>query len=112
MLYAVGEALPKTSKDFLAKIDVMIVISTVSLASTGIASMALAWLLKKQGEAMAERWNMVAEIGLGGFYVLANLVIFVPAWWKQRSAVAQLSGYKREISAVAQVERTSADSMQ
>jgi hypothetical protein len=58
---------------------------------------------------VAERWNIVAAIGLGGFYVLANLVIFVPAWCKQRSAVAQLSGYKRE-SAVAQVERTSVDS--
>jgi hypothetical protein len=66
-------------------------------------------LHKKQGEAVAERWNIVAAIGLGGFYVLANLVIFVPAWCKQRSAVAQLSGYKRE-SAAAQVERTSVDS--
>jgi hypothetical protein len=101
MLYVVGEALPKT--DFLTKIDQVIVISTVSLASTGIVSMALAKLHKERGEEVADRWNMIAAIGLSGFYVLANLVIFVPAWWNQRSAVMQLDSYKHT-SSIAKME--------
>ena len=104
MLYVVGEALPKT--DFLTKIDVTIVISTISLALTGLFSMALAKLHKEIGEEVAERWNMIAGTSLSSFYVLANLVIFVPAWLKQRSAVAQLStSYKR--ASTAHAERTS-----
>ena len=93
MLYVVGEALPRT--DFLTKIDIVIVISTVSLAITGIASLILAKVHKEMGQEVADRWNFIVEVGLIAFYVLANLVIFVPAWLAQRSAVAQLDGYPR-----------------
>jgi hypothetical protein len=91
MLYVVGEALPKT--DFLTKIDAVIVLTTCSLAFTGIASLALAKVHEKLGQEVADLWNFYVEIGMIVGYVLFNLVIFVPTWMKQRSAIKRLSEF-------------------
>lgn len=89
MLYVVGDALPKT--DFLTKIDVIIVISTVSLALTGAVSLILVSVHEAFGQDVADWWNLRVELAMVGFYVLANLVVFVPAWLKRRSEAAQLT---------------------
>jgi hypothetical protein len=89
MLYVVGGALPKT--DFLTKIDQVIVLSTLSLACTGLASALIAQVHAQHGEEMAGRLNRLVVLGLAGLHVFANLVIFTPAWWRQRRAVARLS---------------------
>jgi hypothetical protein len=52
MLYVVGAALPKT--DFLTKIVTVIVMTTVSLAFTGIASLVLAKMTKEMGADVAD----------------------------------------------------------
>ncbi len=91
MLYVVGEALPRT--DFLTKIDTVIVITTTTLFVTGISALALAKVHKTFGQDVADRCNLIVECVLIGAYVLANLVIFVPAWVNQRRVIAQLSNY-------------------
>ena len=93
MLYVVGEALPKT--DFLTKIDTVIVITTSTLFFTGIAAVALKKVHKVLGEEQANHYNFIVECVLGGSYTLANLVIFGPAYVKQRRGIAQLQNMCR-----------------
>ena len=70
MLYVVGAALPKT--EFLTKIDTVIVMATVSLAFTGLASLVLARMYKDMGETVATVRNTGMEVSLNTLYVLAN----------------------------------------
>eukprot|EP01043_Picozoa_sp_COSAG02_P003505 COSAG02_NODE_86_length_39084_cov_17.815724_5_plen_420_part_00 len=90
--------------DFLTKVDTMIVITTLVLAVEGGAALILAKIHKDKDKETAEFWNMVAELGLICMYVIANILIFVPAWVQQRRAVAQLDGYSRAVLPT-QVER-------
>jgi hypothetical protein len=94
MLYVVGAALPKT--DFLTKIDTVIVMTTVSLAFTGIASLALAKMHKEMGANVADDWNLATEVSLVSLYVLANIWIFAPPCTRQLRGVGRLDGYKIE----------------
>ena len=96
MLYVVGASLPKT--DFLTKIDTVIVLTTLSLAFTGLASLILAKVHKSAGQEAAERWNLILEVGLIVSYALANAVIFGPPCVVQWRAVTRLAGYKRPSS--------------
>ena len=92
MLYVVGAALPKT--DFLTKIDIVIVLTTISLAFTGLASLLRATVHRDAGKEVAERWNKIVEtLLIGGVYFLANMLIFGPACFVQRRAMDQLAGY-------------------
>eukprot|EP01050_Picozoa_sp_SAG11_P004525 SAG11_NODE_291_length_11180_cov_102.040155_16_plen_398_part_00 len=102
MLYVVGAALPKT--DFLTKIDVVIVLTTLSLAFIGVASLALAKVHKDSGVDVADKWNLIIEIALILCYFLANLWIFLPPCLRQLSAAARLTGYKRLASAESDVQ--------
>jgi hypothetical protein len=88
MLYVVGESLPKT--DFLTKIDRVIVISTVSLASTGFASVLTA-KLHEDAPQVAELWNFRIEMTLMLAYMILNMIIFFPSWRRQRQIVQALS---------------------
>jgi competence protein ComGC len=96
MLYTVGASLPKT--DFLTKIDIVIVLTIVSLALTGLAVLVIAKVHEDAGAKTAERWNRIVEVTLIVSFVLANLIIFVPAWVRQRKAMADLSQSKRKVS--------------
>jgi hypothetical protein len=93
MLYVVGAALPKT--DFLTKIDTVIVMTTVSLALTGIASLALAKVHKDMGVDAANDWNLGMEVSLISAYVLTNFWIFAPPCIQQIRGAGRLSGYTR-----------------
>jgi hypothetical protein len=93
MLYVVGAALPKT--DFLTKIDTVIVLTTVSLAFTGLASSALAQVHHDSGEEVAKQCNLILVASLISMYVVANLSIFVPPCIRQRQGVRRLVGHKR-----------------
>jgi hypothetical protein len=94
MLYVVGATLPKT--DFLTKIDVVIVLSTCSLAFTGVVSLGLAKLHEESGADLAKDWNLRVEILLVSLYVLTNLWIFLPPCLNQKRAARQLAGYSRQ----------------
>jgi hypothetical protein len=48
---------------------------------------------EKLGQEVADLWNFYVEIGMIVGYVLFNLVIFVPTWMKQRSAIKRLSEF-------------------
>ena len=93
MLYVVGATLPKT--DFLTKINTVIVMTTVSLAFTGIASLGIAQLHTALGPDVARDWNLSIEVSLISMYVLANLRIFMPPCIKQWRGAGRLAGYKR-----------------
>jgi hypothetical protein len=93
MLYVLGAALPKT--DFLTKIDTVIVMTTVSLAFTGIASLALAKMNKEMGVVVADDWNLATEVSLISLYVLCNFWIFAPPCIRQLRGAGRLDGYKR-----------------
>ena len=96
MLYTVGASLPKT--DFLTKIDIVIVLTIVSLALTGLAVLVIAKVHEDAGARTAKRWNRIVEVTLIVSFVLANLIIFVPAWVRQRKGMADLSQSKRKVS--------------
>lgn len=91
MLYVVGATLPKT--DFLTKIDCVIVLTTVSLAFTGLASVLLAQLHAHAGEDVATRWNLKVVVSLVSAYLFANLWIFLPPCFKKWRGASKLSGY-------------------
>lgn len=55
--------------------------------------MGIAHVHKKLGQEVAERWNLIAAIVLISVYVLANVVIFLPAWCKQRRTKSQLQKF-------------------
>lgn len=88
LLYVVGECLPKT--DFLTGIDLVIVLTLVSIAFTGLASVALRDIHEARGVEMAERWNLILELGVCSLYTLGNLAIFLPALWRQRGKLLHL----------------------
>ena len=88
MLYVVGGSLPKT--DFLTKIDKVIVLTTVSLAVTGVASLILVHVHKSVGVDQARMWNWAIEITLLAVYVIANVWIFGPASFKQMRTASSL----------------------
>jgi hypothetical protein len=93
MLYVVGASLPKT--DFLTKIDVVIVMTTISLAFTGLASLGIAHIHVEVGEDVARDWNWGMEISLIAVYVLANIWIFMPPCFKQMRGARRMDSYKR-----------------
>jgi hypothetical protein len=101
MLYVVDATLPKTH--FLTWIDIVIVVSTVSLALTGIATLTLAKVHAELGKATAERWNWIAEVGICALYGLLNVVILLPPYLKQRSAIKQLKRGHRNRSSDAKL---------
>ena len=86
MLYVVGEALPKT--DFLTKVDEAIVLTTLTLASTGLASRVFVWA----HEETAKSWNRQTATWSLVIYVVCTCAIFLPAWMRQRQRVAEWSG--------------------
>jgi hypothetical protein len=90
MLYVVGEALPKT--DFLTKVDEAIVLTTLTLASTGLASRVFVWAHEEYGEETAKSWNRQTAIWSLVFYVGCTCAIFLPAWMRQRQRVVEWSG--------------------
>eukprot|EP01050_Picozoa_sp_SAG11_P027007 SAG11_NODE_6676_length_1269_cov_1.089744_1_plen_210_part_00 len=97
MLYVVGAALPKT--DFLTKIDSVIVLTTVSLAFTGVASLGIAKLHTDQGEEVAGTWNLGIEISILTIYLFSNLCIFMPPFITQFRGKGRLTRYKRPTNA-------------
>ena len=70
VLYVVGAALPKT--DFLTKIDIIIVLTTLSLGFTGLASLVLANIHSVAGEEEAAYWNWMIEAGFIGCHALVR----------------------------------------
>jgi hypothetical protein len=68
MLYVVEAALPKN--DFLTKIDTVIVMTTVSLAFSGLASVGIAQLHEDAGADVAANWDLGIKISLFTLYVL------------------------------------------
>jgi hypothetical protein len=68
MLYVVEAALPKN--DFFTKIDTVIVMTTVSLAFSGLASVGIAQLHEDAGADVAANWDLGIEISLFTLYVL------------------------------------------
>jgi hypothetical protein len=109
MLYVVGAALPKT--DFLTKIDTVIVMTTVSLAFTGVASLVLAKMNKEMVANVADDWNLGMEVSLVSLYVLANFWIFAPPCIRQLRGAGRLDGYKRlpKSNSVSNAEETRDD---
>ncbi len=93
MLYVVGASLPKT--DFLTKIDVVVVLTTVSLAFTGVASSILTTIHADSGEDVAKQWNLRTVVCLALVYVLSNIWIFAPPCVNQLRATRQLTNFKR-----------------
>ena len=88
MLYVVGESLPKT--DFLTKIDQVTVLSTCMMAVIGTLARVLAWIHDNYGDEVANDWNRWSEFSGETVYVLANLYIFLPTWYKRNSNVKRL----------------------
>jgi hypothetical protein len=82
VLYVVGESLPKT--DFLTQIDKCIVLTTLTLASTGYNSRIIAWMHETHGEATAVRWNHISEIATLVVYAVCTAGIFLPAFLRAR----------------------------
>jgi hypothetical protein len=92
MLYVVGSALPKT--DFLTKIDKVIILTTVSLACVGLAARYLSRVFNNHGVEVANTWNTIIEVGLVATYFISNCIIFLPAWWSQRSTIQKLQSFE------------------
>lgn len=89
MLYVVGEHLPKT--DFLTKIDEAIVLTMMTLISSGVASQVVAWLHEHHGAELAVQWNIRICVGSAATFVVGILWIFLPAWWRQKVMTKELN---------------------
>ncbi len=76
LLYVVSGTLPKT--DFLTKIDIVIVLTVLSLTLVGASMAVIAAVQAAYGDAVAATVNWIIPVGLLGFMVLMNTVIFVP----------------------------------
>ena len=104
MLYVVGSSLPKVN--FLTTIDVVIVLTTLTITFTGIISLVLVKVEADLGKGAAERCNLIAEVAIIALYVMANLIIFGQPYLKLRRAVAKLThgtqqgGYDRPLPTV------------
>eukprot|EP01051_Picozoa_sp_SAG22_P015431 SAG22_NODE_2014_length_3140_cov_2.829990_5_plen_208_part_00 len=96
------QTLPKT--DFLTKIDVIIVITIVTLGSTGLATNIIVWIDNThQGDTEEEEfefesnsssaavWNQYFSVALGIWYMLSNVIVFAPACWRWWTAVTALN---------------------
>ena len=90
LLFVVADALPKT--DFLTAVDVVIMIATVSLGLSGVASCVLSSMHKHKGEELAAWWNHTCIIGLSAVFVLGNLACFLPSMQRKRKQVKMLEG--------------------
>ena len=88
MLYVVGSSLPKT--DFLTKIDIIIVVSTMYLAVIGGLCRFLSHIHSVHGADVASAWNKYSEISLIVIYVVTNAVIFMPSCYRKRSGSHKL----------------------
>ena len=86
MLYVVGSALPKT--DFLTRIDLVILLTTCSLAAIGLGSCVIAWLHAHLGPATATEVNLGLEIATLVVNLFGNLALLLPPRQKQRAAIA------------------------
>lgn len=95
MLYVVGSSLPKT--DFLTKIDVVIVLTTVSLAFSGMASLLIAHLHSASGPDVATKWNQIMEATSVVVYITANFLIFMPPCFRH-TYTKKLRGILRGIT--------------
>jgi len=73
----------------------VIVLTTLSLALTGLASLVLAKIHKDSGADAASQWNTTLEIALTVMYTLANIWIFVPPCMEQLKGAGRLSKYTR-----------------
>jgi hypothetical protein len=99
-LYVVGESLPKV--DFLTKIDQMVTSCTLLLAFMAISFCIIGVWQEEYGEDWAKRWNWIAAAALGIFFVLSNLMVFLPPVCRKCSRVKSLrSGYDGTPSAPA-----------
>lgn len=87
MLYVVDQTLPKT--DFLTQIDTIIVLTTCMLLALGIATVVL-YRISLTDQDYAELWNLRLEVGLFVFYWLVNLIMFIPAYLRQRAVIEAL----------------------
>jgi hypothetical protein len=87
MLYVVDQALPKT--DFLTQIDAIIVLTTCMLLALGIATVVL-YRMSQTDQDYAELWNLRLEVGLFVFYWFVNLIMFIPAYLRQRAVIKAL----------------------
>ena len=90
MLYVVGEALPKT--DFLTKIDKVIVLTTCTLATIGVAScfLYLLHLSGEEGKEQAKWWNVAIGFFLSILFTISNSWIFLPSCFRQMTTIAAL----------------------
>lgn len=84
MLYVVGSSLPKVQ--FLTKVDVVIVLTTVSLFLTGVVSRVLFKIADDAslGIAEATKWNRRIELAMITVYLCSNCFIFAPAFNRQQ----------------------------
>jgi len=92
MLYVVGDVLPKT--DFLTKVDSAIVVTIFSLAFIGTSILLLNYIHNHVGPEEAEKWNLIIETSLISIDAVVNVMIFLPAWFQQRTARRQLASYR------------------
>lgn len=68
----------------LLAVDQVIVITVSSLFFGGVSAVVLNSLHDRFGEALALNVNTILEVVLVVVSIVGNIVLFVPAWWKQR----------------------------
>merc|ERR1711972_1109525 len=89
MMYVMEQHLPKTN--FLTLIDKVIVLTTVLLV-VAAGFMVILWRVHNFTDAdYADRWAARGVACLGGFYVLFNILIFFPAYFRSRRTMRNLS---------------------
>ena len=87
-LYVVGESLPKV--DFLTKIDQMVTLCTLLLAFMATSFCIIAIWQEDFGEDWAKRWNWIAAVTLAAFFIMSNLMVFLPSVCRKCSRVKSL----------------------
>ena len=67
----------------------IIVLTTCTLLALGVSN-AVLFRMALHDQDSAELWNMRLEVGLFAFYWLVNLVMFVPAYLRQKTVIKAL----------------------
>ena len=86
MLYVVGSSLPKT--DFLTRIDLIILITTFSLAVIGLGSCLIAWVHTIYGADVAWFCNVALGVFALAVNMIGNIAALLPLQKQQHAAIA------------------------